>query len=463
MRWLPAVLALAVFAYALLAAWRLAPSAPAGFSLGPLHVDLAVLAIAPVAISAACSWLLVREMHARAEELRRANAAAREGARAKALSLGAMGHEMRNALSAMAGFSDLLAKSGLTPAQAEHLASLRDCNAHLLSVVDGMLEHGRLEAGRVVLHESAFDVDGLVRASLKPIALAAARKGVALEFEDSGVGRVQGDATRVRQVLLNLLSNAVKFTERGTVTVAVAVAPAPEGRRTLRIEVRDTGVGIQPHDVARLFRPFSQVGRPDPTGTGLGLAISRQLCRRMGGDLTVASQPGKGSTFTATLRVRAPPPVAVTLREAARPAPTQLSILLVEDNAMNQRLALKVLEGLGHTAAVATDGAQAVAMAGRAAYDVILMDVRMPVLGGLEATRALRALPQGARPFIIGLTADALPEDRARCLESGMDAHIVKPIEGGRLSFLLGFARQRAEGTPAQGAGARVSPQTGAL
>jgi CheY-like chemotaxis protein/anti-sigma regulatory factor (Ser/Thr protein kinase) len=272
-----------------------------------------------------------------------------------------------------------------------------------------------------------FEADALARSCLAAVASAAARKGVALAFHGApNGGQLQGDATRIRQVLLNLLSNAIRFTAKGTVTLTAWSEPAPAGRRTLHLAVRDTGVGIRPADLARLFQPFTQVA-PDPTGSGLGLAISRQLCQRMGGDLTVASRPGQGSTFTATLSVR---PVGVARRAG------HLRILLAEDNVMNQRLALKALESLGHTAVVVTDGAQAVALAERWRYDVVLLDVHMPVMDGLEAARLLRARP-GPRPLLIGLTADALPEDRERCLRAGMDAHLAKPIDADRLAGLL--------------------------
>jgi signal transduction histidine kinase/FixJ family two-component response regulator len=453
-----------ILTYALLAAWQLAGNRLGILPPAPARFDGALLVLAPVALGVACTGLWVQG--ARLRNLRKANAAADASAQASAQALRTVSHEMRTALNAMVGFSGLLGKSALTPAQVEQVLSIQEGSAHLLAVVSRILEESQLEAGRVALHDAPFQVDALARACLRSVSPAAARKGLGLVFHGprGAVGRFVGDATRVHQVLLNLLSNAVKFTPRGTVSLTVWAGEAQGGRVPVHLEVRDTGVGIRPEDLGRLFQPFSQVGTPDPQGTGLGLAISRQLCRRMGGDLTVESRPGEGSAFTATVLLRvAPPPGApapaasVTLRSVPAPAVPagragDLAILLAEDNAMNRRLALKALEGLGHAAAVAANGAEAVAMAGRQRYDVILMDVHMPVLDGLQATQALRSRgPDKGRPFIIGLTADALPGDRERCLQAGMDAHLAKPMEGEALAVLLDVARRHRAGPPAQG------------
>ncbi|HEX2065755.1 MAG TPA: ATP-binding protein [Candidatus Thermoplasmatota archaeon] len=439
--WIPFVLAPAVLADALLVAWLLSPGRAA--VPASLRLVLGLLALAPLASGFAFCWLLARTRAAP-----RPPQAPKEP---QAPPLAAMGHEMRASLAAVAGFSDLLGKTPLTPDQATHVDCIRASSAHLLAVVDRAVADSRPAGGGgppLALQEAPFEANALARACAQTVSLAAAAKGLRLTVNLRPEPlHLHGDATRMRQVLLNLLSNAVKFTPAGTVTLTLRAGRGPADQVAVLFEVRDTGVGIAESDLGRLFLPYSRVGSQKAPGTGLGLALSRQLCRRMGGDLTVRSRAGAGSTFTASFLLRAalPPPPQRTPANAAPPAARgDLAILLAEDNVMNQRLALRVLAGLGHAADLATDGAQAVAMAGRGHYDVVLMDVHMPALDGLLATQALHGiLPPGQLPFVIGLTAGALPEDRERCLRAGMDAHLPKPVDAAPLAVLLEAARER--------------------
>jgi CheY-like chemotaxis protein/anti-sigma regulatory factor (Ser/Thr protein kinase) len=249
---------------------------------------------------------------------------------------------------------------------------------------------------------------------------------------------ILGDVVRIRQILVNLLGNAVKFTERGEVSISVSARLAEEGRHVISFVVRDTGPGIPEEHQARIFDSFNQVDASISRkygGTGLGLSISKSLAEQMGGAMALESEVGVGSTFRFTIRAlaverdSAPPARATGLAEIRTSDIPQMRLMVVDDNAVNRKLLSMTLQRLGIRAALATNGAEALESLSRSAYDVILMDVQMPVMDGLEATRRIRrSYPAGAQPRIVAMTAGAFPEDRAHCLEAGMDDYLSKPV-----------------------------------
>ena len=556
-----------------------------------LYLAFVALAAAPLALRFLYSRYLVASLTRMAGALRLARDQARQGHRAKADFLATMSHEIRTPMNAVIGFAELLDKTTLDGTQAEYVKAIRESGTHLLSVINDVLDYSKIEAGRIELDEKAFEVVPLVHSCLRALSVQAESKGLRMRFERRGTTpqALFGDAPRLRQVLLNLLSNAVKFTDEGEVVVTLSATTERDGRHLVRFEVRDTGIGIAPSEVPRLFQAFTQADSSPTrrqTGTGLGLAISRRLCELMGGSLTVVSEEGIGSTFTASIRAASAPVPPQTRREqadplkglrllvvednamnrtilarnaqswgmrvratddphealgwlragdpfdiaivdqrmpvmdgirvakairavgrtipillatsahelpqtgrerlfaglirkpflaaqllealreaaegmtqAAPPAPAppaaepepghngvngHLRILLVEDNEMNRRLALKVLETLGHKADVAENGAQALDAVLAQPRDVVLMDVHMPVLDGIQATRAIcRKMPRGKRPYIIGLSANALAGERERCLGAGMDEYIPKPMDQEKLAALLATVERR--------------------
>ena len=598
------LLGVALVAYVVFVAWvfvsglvRYMQSSPILPEALALYLALVVLAATPLALRFLYSRHLVASLMRMARALRSARDQARQGSRAKADFLATMSHEIRTPMNAVIGFAELLGKTPLNATQGEYVTAIRESGTHLLAVINDVLDYSKIEAGRIELDEKAFEVVPLVESCIKALSLAAEEKGLELGFLrlDGTPQALFGDAPRLRQVLLNLLSNAVKFTEKGEITVTMRSTAERDGRHLVRFDVRDTGVGIAPAEVPRLFRAFTQADSSSTRrqdGTGLGLAISRRLCELMGGALTVQSELGKGSTFTATIRAATAPvparlrqklpeslkgtrllivddnamnrtilsrnaqawgmraratgeprealgwlaagdpfdlaivdhrmpgmdgiqlatairaagrttlpillatsahdmpdtgpsspfagrirkpflasqlmealrttleaPAAQASPKASKPpsngaaerplhrGPRRLRVLLVEDNVMNQRLALKVLESLGYKADVAENGAVAVQSVVRKHYDVVLMDVQMPVLDGIEATRAIcRRLPRDARPFTIGLSANALAGERERCLGAGMDDYIPKPMDQERLAGLLATVEARKAG-----------------
>ncbi|MBP2295618.1 hybrid sensor histidine kinase/response regulator [Azospirillum rugosum] len=359
---------------------------------------------------------------------------AEQASRAKAEFLAAMSHEMRTPLNGILGFTQLLLDGELSPLQRRQATHVRDAGRFLLTVIDDVLDFSRIEAGRLDLHAVDFALRDLVASCEAVLRPDAGRKGLALHVSVAPdvPGWLRGDPDRLRQVILNLLGNAVKFTEHGSVALSVVkTADTPDGAR-LTVSVVDTGIGIAEDRQGELFQRFSQIDR-SRGGTGLGLAISRRLVEVMGGEVGVRSRPGIGSTFwfTLTLPEAAPPadranPCAPELRAPRRPA----RILLAEDLPMNRELAVSMLAAVGHRVDTAADGREAVEAASRGGYDLILMDVQMPVMDGLAATAAIRALPppQGSVP-ILAMSASALPAEVARCVAAGMDGHVAKPID----------------------------------
>ncbi len=385
-----------------------------------------------------------------ARRLRQARREAEAASEAKSMFLANMSHEIRTPFHGLMGMLSLLRETGLAPRQMGYLHTATESADHLLAILNGILDMSQLESGRMTLAPAAVDLRALLRdveALMRPQAHA---KSLALHIDaDPAVPeRVLADATRVKQVLFNLLSNAIKFSDRGAVVLDLRRSDGGTGAASLEFVVSDTGPGMDEATLDRLFHRFVQ-GDSSPSrrhgGTGLGLEISRNLARLMGGDITVRSQPGAGSAFTFRMPLQ-PAPAAPSPHSAVpeRSLPARpLQVLVAEDHPVNRQYMAALLENLGHEAHFAENGEQALAaLCARDAsrrFDIVLMDLHMPVLDGVAATRAIRALadPSLSTVPIVALTADAYSETRERCLVAGMNDFLTKPVSPAKLASSL--------------------------
>jgi len=406
-------------------------------------------------------------------EIGEARDRALEAVRAKSEFLATMSHELRTPLNAVLGMATLLAKGELDPVQRSRVEVITTSGEALVALIGDVLDFSKIESGRVDLEKIPVRVVPLVEATLQVISGAIAEKGLELEFEVDGdiPQLILTDPTRLRQILLNLLSNAIKFTVEGRVAVRL-FAEKRDGQEWLACAIEDSGIGITHEVQARLFAPFSQADASIVRrfgGTGLGLAISRRLCEALGGEISVESTPGKGSTFLFKIvaervaegvaeEVAEEVAEGVAKTEPPRPLPDgerpvdriraaesidgEAFVLVVDDNPVNRLVTEELVTWLGYGAAAVTSGDEAMAFVAAQHVDVILMDLQMPELDGDVATRRLIASFDGApHPVVIGLTASALAEDRQRCLSSGMADYLVKPVRLEALSAVLAGSR----------------------
>ena len=379
------------------------------------------------------------------DELRLKRAEAETAVAAKSEFLANMTHELRTPLNAIVGFSGLLRQSeALGAGDRRRVNLIYDAGQTLLHVVNDVLDYSKLEAGAIELEGQPFDPAVIAESISDILGGQAADKGLTLSVRTEGVGRpLLGDGARLRQVLLNLVSNAIKFTARGGVEILVRQSAEPDGQR-LEIEVSDTGIGLPADQLETIFARFTQADASISRkfgGTGLGLAISRCIVEAMGGAIGVRSVDGQGATFWLAVTLPLADHVEVEAADAAEPTGVEraLRLLVVEDNKVNQELIVALLSPFELSIVTAGDGVEAVEAAGREAFDLILMDVQMPNMDGLTATRLIRAAcPAGARqPPIIAMTANVMPDQVARCLAAGMDDHMGKPIDPAKLLQML--------------------------
>ena len=385
---------------------------------------------------------LIRNLHeanARlSEEVERSQAAAR----AKTEFLANMSHELRTPMNGVIGVTELMRATQLTSTQKEYLEIIRRSAGSLLHIIDDVLELSRIEEGKISLHPVPLDLEAIVVDVYTLLQPGAEEKGLEIRVSHpSESPRVFiGDPTRIRQILINLVGNAVKFTEQGHVDVAYRSIPRPDGRADVRLRVIDTGAGIAPDKLDQVFGKFERVeGRAGRAGgSGLGLSISRHLARMMGGDVTVSSELGKGSVFTVKMILEPSdqlPAAEAAVADGSRGS-YDMDVLVVEDNPVNQLVIQGYLQTLGFSVETADDGHSALERIRDQAFDLVFMDVRLPVMDGLETTRQIRADEDEGRHLpIVALTANAFAEDREACLEAGMDLHLRKPMQ---LEDLLG-------------------------
>ncbi|MEK6805274.1 MAG: PAS domain-containing protein [Pseudomonadota bacterium] len=374
------------------------------------------------------------------KELQQALVGAKETAesanRSKSEFLANMSHEIRTPMNAILGLSHLALRADPPPRLKSHLQKIDRASRSLLGVINDILDFSRIEAGKLGLEETPFSLDAVLEDLANLTGPSAQEKG--LEFSCRAEAEVPrelvGDPLRLGQVLLNLVSNAVKFTERGHVRVNTERVREEKGRVVLLFTVEDSGIGLSHEQRSRLFRAFSQADTSTTRkygGSGLGLSISKNLIEMMKGSIDVESEPGRGSRFffTADLGLAE----AGVLEKRGGPIAGKplegLRILVAEDNDINLEIAREVLEAAGAKVASASNGREAINALKESSYDAVVMDVNMPVLSGLEATREIRSLPRFAKLPVVAMTASAMADDRARCLEAGMNAHISKPID----------------------------------
>jgi signal transduction histidine kinase/DNA-binding response OmpR family regulator len=383
-----------------------------------------------------------------ATKLRIARREAEAASEAKSVFLANISHEVRTPFQGLMGMLSLLRETGLNARQIDYLRTATESADHLLAILNDILDMSQLESGRMTLHPAPVELRTLLRdveALMRPQAMAK-QLALHLDTHPDVPERVLADATRVKQVVFNLLSNAIKFSEHGAVVLDVRrLSPEAGGAAMLEFAVTDTGIGMDEATLARLFNRFAQGDSSRSRrfgGAGLGLEISRNLARLMGGDITVRSKPGEGSRFAFTMPLQAleqPPRPAHTAGAPADAPLRALDVLVAEDHPVNRQYLAALLESMGHHAHFTTNGEEAVAAAREHRFDLVLMDLHMPVLDGVGATRAIRALaaPGAATVPIVALTADAFPETRERCLVAGMNDFLTKPVSPQKLATSL--------------------------